>query len=312
MSPRRYRSFRWKSGPDYDADAYFLEEGDWFVFVVLKNAALEWNALIAELMQTFDRGALRGIGGALKTKEMSEPLPAVPCANGTLPEALWCHEDGLQFRLETANVLNPGLFLDQEKNRERLADLIAERVEVHSHPGAFRLLNLFSFTGAFSVVASSHGLETTSVDLSARYLEWEKRNQAQNSKMKKWDWGDHIPKMHLVREDARVYLRRAAVKAERYSWIILDPPTFSRGAQGVFQVNTDLAPMVETAVTCLDKKGSILVSTNDARWRVEDFAGEMASIAGRHGMLVERGELPEEFLGLDPPYPMKSLWLHIR
>lgn len=313
---KKHRSLRWISSADYDADAFFLDEGDWFVFVYLKNAALNWDEVALKGIEgKFDRGPLRLIGGALKTKDKSEPLPAkVPSVMKEkitkIPEYVNCHESGLKFRLETQNVLNAGLFLDQELNRQRLSELIQAKSGGKQLMGSCKMLNLFSFTGAFSVVANCQGVETISIDVSSRYLEWEKRNQGLNTDEKKQAWANLYPAIKLLKSDARDFVRRAAAKNDKYTFIIIDPPTFSRADGEPFKVQEHLHVLVGEAIKCMDPKGAaMLVSTNDSTWAADDFYKTFEGIAKIRGLKSERGKLPDEYSIISPPYPLKSIWL---
>src|SRR5581483_6832476 len=107
------------------------------------------------------------------------------------------------------NVLNPGLFLDQELNRKKLFDAIQAAARHSSSP--IRILNLFSYTGSFSVAAACAGARsTTSVDVSARYLAWEKRNHGINAERGKRACEGLDPATRMIRDDARVFLKREA------------------------------------------------------------------------------------------------------
>lgn len=311
-SKKTHRSYRCKFGADYDADAYFLERGDWLVFAYVKSATKAWSDICAEITRNFERGELTIIAGSRKTKDGSEPLPPVTKGGGKVPDFVWAYEGGVQFRLETKDVLNPGLFLDQEQNRVRLGEIL-RGLSPDGKPlaGTVKLLNLFSYTGAFSVVANCLGVETTSVDVSGRYLEWEKRNQGQNAEIKKPEWGDRYPAMRLLREDARTFVRRALTRKERYEIIILDPPTFSKSDGEVFKVSEHLIPLAEECLKILEPKtGRLFISTNDGQWAPADFYREIEALAKSHEFTTERGVLPEEFAQGDPKYPLKSAWIH--
>jgi 23S rRNA (cytosine1962-C5)-methyltransferase len=205
----------------------------------------------------------------------------------------------LRFRLETKDVLNPGLFLDQELNRARLIELAQGAAPDDA------CLNLFSYTGSFTMSAFCAGARSgTSVDVSARYLAWERANAEAN-------FGGLELSHRLIKDDARDFLRRAARKAgeggARYRWIVIDPPTFSRGQGKPFKVERDLVLMLADAADCLAARGAILASTNDARWAARDFYDAVGRFARERGLKLERGRAPAEF---GPDHPLKSAWLH--
>ncbi|EQD63520.1 23S rRNA m(2)G2445 methyltransferase, partial [mine drainage metagenome] len=116
-------------------------------------------------------------------------------------------EGGLHFRVNLFDYLDTGLFLDHRNVRARLRALAAGQ----------QVLNLFAYTGTGSVFAAAGGaLGTTSVDLSATYLEWATWNLLRN--------GFRGAAHRLVQADARMFL---AADTRRYGLIYVDTPTFS-------------------------------------------------------------------------------------
>ena len=99
------------------------------------------------------------------------------------------HEGGLQFEVNLSDYLDTGLFLDHRITRGMVRDLAAGK----------RFLNLFAYTGSFSVYAAAGGAASTvSVDLSNTYLDWAQRNMAQN--------GFSGPDHEFVRDDTMHFL----------------------------------------------------------------------------------------------------------
>ena len=241
----------------YKVYEYPLVDGSWFLFVEVNDSTQNWEKFSQDLRQSFEKGEVKGIGGAIKTKGESKVLPPWP---EDLPDEVWSIENGLLFRLETRNVLNPGLFLDQKENRKRLKTILHQKNQA-------TVLNLFSFTGAFSIVAASCGAKATSVDLSKRYLKWERKNHEKNKT---------INLAKLICSDARRYLKRCQKKGRKFDVIIIDPPTFSRSKEGIFQVEMDLVPLCGIAMDCLQPGGFLLASTNAQDWPsfYEEIRGE--------------------------------------
>jgi 23S rRNA (cytosine1962-C5)-methyltransferase len=297
----RATSRRFRSDGDADVDAYLLADGRFFLFCHIKNERLAGDEGFARsLAVDFPDGDVIGVGRASKAADGSLPLPAIWMAEAPPGGELWAVEDDLRFRLEPERVLSPGLFLDQCENRRRLVELVrlaAGSGVVGADDG---MLNLFSYTGAFSLSARRGGARlTTSVDVSARYLAWERKNFDANFP------GD-APR--LLRSDARDFLRRAAKKRARYRFIVIDPPTFSRSEKSVFRVREHLVPMVKDALGCLPdgRFGAVFVSANDAQWDEGDFLVEMDRAAKARGATVERGLTPPDF---GQEHPLKSAWL---
>ena len=153
-------------------------------------------------------------------------------------------ESGLRYEVDFSAGYSCGFFPDQRNNRIYLRDL---------KPG--RLLNTYAFTCAFSVAAASVGAATLSVDLARQILERGKHNFALNSLSST----EH----RFYADDTFAVLARLARRGETFDAIILDPPTFSRNRQGeVFRAERDMGRLLAASLPCLEKGGSILLSTN--------------------------------------------------
>lgn len=288
---------QWRDGEHrFDGDLFRQAGGGYVAFVYLKHAdqkELPWSETAAKLGAELGE-PLTAIGGALKVGDRSEPLPLL-WGDGAALADIVTTELGCLYRLELQGVLNPGLFMDQRDNRATLKERI-------SAGAAGPLLNLFSYTGAFSVLAAKAGCPVTSVDLSRRYLEWDRRNHELNGT---------AALSKRIAADAREYLQRAAKKAARgdegagYSWVIIDPPTFSRSDRGPFQVRREMPALVEAALAVQSGPGGILISSNDSRWGRDDFMAEMGDLARAGGVRLEEGLVPLDF----EPYSLNSCWL---
>lgn len=301
-------SHRWKSSHAIDVDAYLLTNNSWLLFSYIKDEKIG-NDLeyFKALAGRFTLGPVLAIARALKIENRSEPLGQVLIADQVnashLSDSLWCREGWVKYRLESENVLNPGLFLDQAANRQRLVELVQHHIA--RSRGKFTeedaLLNLFSYTGSFSIAAVAAGARSTvSVDVSARYLDWEKTNFEAN-----FGGLDAVSHKHIA-DDARDYLRRSVKRGTKFRWIVVDPPTFSRGQGKAFKIQDEMFAILEDAVKCLTPGGAILASGNDARWEGRKFFSAIDEFARVHKLMVERGECGP---GFPPDHPLKSAWL---
>jgi len=171
-------------------------------------------------------------------------------------ETIVVQEHGLLFEVNLFDYLDTGLFLDHRPVRRRIREIAAGR----------RVLNLFAYTGAASVHAAGGGAaSTTSVDLSATYLEWAARNLALN--------GFSGERHRLVQADV---MRWLANERNRYDLIFCDPPTFSNSARaGDFDVQRDHVELLQAALDRLAPGGQLLFSNNYRRFKLdaEAFAG---------------------------------------
>lgn len=171
------------------------------------------------------------------------------------PEARWnATENNLIYELRSDQGLSPGLFLDQRENR----------LWVHSNSKNKTVLNLFSYTGGFSLNAAKGGAkEVVSVDVSASFLEWGKRNFQLN---------DLNPTQYeFWSADSMEFLKRTIKIQRKFDLIICDPPSFGRSKQGVFNIEKDFSKMVSLIGELLAPKGKMLLSTNFEKWTREQF-----------------------------------------
>jgi 23S rRNA (cytosine1962-C5)-methyltransferase len=166
--------------------------------------------------------------------------------NATLPDAWPVPYKDATFLARLTNSKHVGLFPEQEPNWA----WAKERIEGLTHP---KVLNLFGYTGAASVVAAKAGAEVTHVDSSKSSVTWAKENAERSG----------IPEdsVRYIVEDARSFAKREARREAKYEGIILDPPAFGRGAKDeVWKIEEDLLPLLETVKELLsDTPGSFLL-----------------------------------------------------
>lgn len=170
-------------------------------------------------------------------------------------EFLRVREGAATLRVNLFDHLDTGLFLDHRPLRARIAAEARDR----------RVLNLFCYTGAVSVQAGVGGAATTtSVDLSASYLEWAASNLALN--------GLGGREHRLVQADVLPWLR-----AERgeYDLIFCDPPTFSNSARAAdFDLQREHVDLIRACMARLSFGGLLLFSNNFRRFRLDPVLGD--------------------------------------
>ena len=204
-------------------------------------------------------------------------------------EPFLIRENGIRYEISFQSGYSQGIFLDQRDNRAEVRRLMK--------PG-LRLLNTFSYTGAFSVAAAIAGAETTTLDLSQPYLDWAKRNFSHNQ----LDPAAH----HFCKGDTFHWLRRFARQGRLFDAIVLDPPTFSRDEKGkVFRVEQDFGELAALAASCLAPDGWLLCCTNFRRMTPREFERQLLTAIPRK-MSARHTPMPPDFT--DEPY-LKSVWL---
>jgi len=185
------------------------------------------------------------------------------------------HEAGLAFEVDLHSYLDTGLFLDHRLTRQLVREGSAGR----------RVLNLFAYTGSFTVYAAAGGAAgSTSVDLSNTYLAWGRRNLQLNQL--------DGPRHHFERADVFLYLEQARRQGERFDLIVLDPPSFSNSKkmQEILDIQRDHPRLIEGCLTLLNTDGELLFSTNRRKFRLDPALAETGSCAE-----ITRQTLPEDF-----------------
>jgi 23S rRNA (cytosine1962-C5)-methyltransferase len=164
-------------------------------------------------------------------------------------------EQGLKFWVNLSDYHDTGLFLDHRNTRAR----------VRAEAAYKRVLNLFCYTGSFSVYAAAGGAwETVSVDLSNTYLGWAERNFALNEVDRR--------RHHLVRADVLDWLPVAGLKGERFDVIVCDPPTFSNSKRmrDVLDVGVQHPLLINGCLQLLAPGGTLYFSTNYRGFRLRE------------------------------------------
>ncbi|MFY0677227.1 MAG: bifunctional 23S rRNA (guanine(2069)-N(7))-methyltransferase RlmK/23S rRNA (guanine(2445)-N(2))-methyltransferase RlmL [Neptuniibacter sp.] len=161
-------------------------------------------------------------------------------------------EHGCRLLVNLHDYLDTGLFLDHRPIRQRIQQEAAGK----------DMLNLFCYTGTASVHAAVGGAKsTTSVDMSATYLNWAKRNMDLN--------GLDNPQHVQVQSDCLKWLR--VQRQPAYDLIFMDPPTFSNSKrmQGVLDVQRDHVDLIEGAMRLLREEGVLYFSNNYRRFKID-------------------------------------------
>lgn len=278
--------FRICNGEGDGVPGIFVDRyGDWAVSFEPREKSS--GARLEVYRRLIDMWGLKGIyekGPATSGFHDGRSAPDTPVLGDEAPEEFPVLEDGMVLLARLREGARPGVYPDQRESRQFLGPLMK---------GA-RILNLFSYTGAFSVRAALSGAEeTVSVDLSKRALEWSKRNFAVNS----IDIGCH----RHVKADVFDYLGLARRKGFRFDLIILDPPTFAKSGRGVFRAKRDWPRLIEAALRVIEPGGRLAVSCiSHDLGKKEILAMVAAGLKGKRSRIVK----PEAVLGLPPDYPV--------
>lgn len=203
--------------------------------------------------------------------------PALPVRGAPTPTPeIEIREEGVPYRVRLGDGLSTGIFLDQRPNR-RLVREIASGAHV---------LNLFSYTCAFSVAAVLGGAaRTVSVDASVLALERGRSNfEAAGVALGTGPGAAHT----FVAEDVFAWLARAATKKERFDVVIVDPPSYSSTKKRRFVAESDYDDLVALAARVLAPRGKLVACCNHrglARAKLRRFVAQ--------GMHAEKRELSQ-------------------
>jgi len=206
-------------------------------------------------------------------------------AGTAAPQRLEVQENGLTFLVSLEEGLNTGLFLDQRENRHSLMPRMA----------GTRFLNLFAYTGAFSVAAAASGAQqVTSVDVSPGYTDWNRANFSANRLN---------PKKHrFLVGDCMAKLAELTSEREQFDIILMDPPSFSTTAKGRFTTRGGTSDLVAACLALLVDGGLLICSSNHQKTDLADYLKEL-----RRGALQAKAELrviEQKGQPVDFPYPV--------
>ena len=201
------------------------------------------------------------------------------------PEPLSVLENGLSYQVSLERGLNTGLFLDQRKHRRELSARLQGK----------RFLNLFSYTGAFSVAAAAAGAsQVTSVDASPGYMETARAN----FRLNRLD-----PKRHeFLVGDCLAVLDDLQRKQQSYDVILMDPPSFSTTSKSRFTTRGGTSDLVAAALKLLKVGGLLIASSNHQKVDVAEYLKELrrgALLAESSLQVISLSGQPEDF-----PYPV--------
>lgn len=182
-------------------------------------------------------------------------------------------ENGLKFRVNLSDYLDTGLFLDHRPLRTRFLQLAKGK----------RVLNLFAYTGSFSVYAQASGaLDVVTVDLSQTYIQWAKANFELNGlevKEENFVQGDV---MHFLKEEVR----------EKYDLVIVDPPSFSNSKRmsGTWDTQRDHPTMLHLLLKHCNPGARIYFSNN-----FRNFQPDFSRLKVQSVKDISLETIPEDF-----------------
>jgi len=183
-------------------------------------------------------------------------------------------EGGLRFLINLSDYIDTGLFLDHRLTRKRVRQEAADK----------RFLNLFAYTGSFSVYAADgDASSTTTVDMSNTYLDWAWDNMRIN--------GFTSERHEYVRDDVLNFLRQHPTE-ETYDLAVIDPPTFSNSKRmlDIWDIQRDHVELINRVLSLMPTGGIIYFSTNFRRFKMSE--SEISSATVKE---ISSQTVPEDF-----------------
>ena len=267
----------------------FNQEGDGFggltVDLYGDYAVFSWyNSYVYQIRQTISEAFRQVFPEVLGTYEKIRfkglDYESAHVYGQEAPDFFTVLENGVLYQVFMNDGLMTGIFLDQHEVRGSLVDGLAMGKS---------LLNMFSYTAAFSVAAAMGGAShTTSVDLAKRSRELSQAHFQANG----ISTDDH----RFIVMDVFEYFKYAKRKGLTYDVIVLDPPSFARNKKQTFSVAKDYHKLISQSLEILNPGGIIIASTNAANVSRQKFTEQIdKGFAGRNYQILNKYGLPADF-----------------
>ncbi len=240
-----------------------------YVYQICQTISEAFRQIFPEVLGTYEKIRFKGLD-----------YESAHVYGQEAPDFFTVLENGVLYQVFMNDGLMTGIFLDQHEVRGSLVDGLAMGKS---------LLNMFSYTAAFSVSAAMGGAsQTTSVDLAKRSRELSQAHFQANG----ISTDDH----RFVVMDVFEYFKYAKRKGLTYDVIVLDPPSFARNKKQTFSVAKDYHKLISQSLEILNPGGIIIASTNAANVSRQKFTEQIdKGFAGRSYQILNKYGLPADF-----------------
>ena len=240
-----------------------------YVYQIRKTISEAFRQVFPEVLGTYEKIRFKGLD-----------YESAHVYGQEAPDFFTVLENGVLYQVFMNDGLMTGIFLDQHEVRGSLVDGLATGKS---------LLNMFSYTAAFSVAAAMGGAsQTTSVDLAKRSRELSQAHFQANG----ISTDDH----RFIVMDVFEYFKYAKRKGLTYDVIVLDPPSFARNKKQTFSVAKDYHKLISQSLEILNPRGIIIASTNAANVSRQKFTEQIdKGFAGRSYQILNKYGLPADF-----------------
>ena len=240
-----------------------------YVYQIRKAISEAFRQVFPEVLGTYEKIRFKGLD-----------YESAHVYGQEAPDFFTVLENGVLYQVFMNDGLMTGIFLDQHEVRGSLVDGLAMGKS---------LLNMFSYTAAFSVAAAMGGAsQTTSVDLAKRSRELSQAHFQAN--------GISTDEHRFIVMDVFEYFKYAKRKGLTYDVIVLDPPSFARNKKQTFSVAKDYHKLISQSLEILNPGGIIIASTNAANVSRQKFTEQIdKGFAGRSYKILNKYGLPADF-----------------
>ena len=240
-----------------------------YVYQIRKTISEAFRQVFPEVLGTYEKIRFKGLD-----------YESAHVYGQEAPDFFTVLENGVLYQVFMNDGLMTGIFLDQHEVRSSLVDGLAMGKS---------LLNMFSYTAAFSVAAAMGGAsQTTSVDLAKRSRELSQAHFQAN--------GLSTDNHRFIVMDVFEYFKYAKRKGLTYDVIVLDPPSFARNKKQTFSVAKDYHKLISQSLEILNPEGIIIASTNAANVSRQKFTEQIdKGFAGRSYQILNKYGLPADF-----------------
>lgn len=238
------------------------------------------EAILKALEQTVD---YKGIYQKKRFKDKGQYIEEddfVMGERGNFP--LIVKENGVKFAVYLNDGAMTGIFLDQREVRKAIRERYSNNAD---------MLNMFSYTGAFSVNAALGGsLSTTSVDVA---------NRSRAKTIEQFSVNNiELEKQHIVVDDVFQYFKYAARKGRTFDLVVLDPPSFAKTKKRTFSAAKDYTELLKETIAITKDGGVIVASTNSSAFdmkRFKSFIKNACKETNTNYEVLEEYSLPSDF-----------------
>ena len=186
---------------------------------------------------------------------------------------------GVNLTVKPTNFGHLGFFAEQAGNWVRLRKCVSAMENA-------RTLNLFAYSGGATLAMAQAGADVTHLDASKGIIDWAKKNQAINPETNN--------RIRWICDDAMKFVSREQRRNSKYNGIVLDPPSFGRGAQGqVWKIEDGLADILHNCKKILDlsKPYFILLSCHSQGFSASSLGRCLADVFPEAEKQIESGEM---------------------